>query len=184
MAPTSSGMSADRSGSRHRRLWRTALIFFRQFREKLIEDNVFFMAGAIAFNVLVSLVPLIVLGIGLSGYILNARFGDPTDAVLSLIAENFPQISTLDFTEVLRIPVSELVERRSGFTLFGVASFLWLSTRLVATLRVALRKIFDIRQYRGVLLGKLVDVQAVVVGIILIALNLTVTILFLSLIHI
>ena len=121
MAPTSSGMSADRSGSRHRRLWRTALIFFRQFREKLIEDNVFFMAGAIAFTVLVSLVPLIVLGIGLSGYILNARFGDPTDAVLSLIAENFPQISTFDFTEVLRIPVSELVERRSGFTLFGVA---------------------------------------------------------------
>ena len=178
MAPTSSGMSADRSGSRHRRLWRTALIFFRQFQEKLIEDNVFFMAGAIAFNVLVSLVPLIVLGIGLSGYILNARFGDPTDAVLSLIAENFPQASTLDFTEVLRIPVSELVERRSGFTLFGVVSFLWLSTRLVATLRVALRKIFDIRQYRGALLGKLVDVQAVVVGIILIALNLTVTILF------
>ena len=178
MAPTSSGMSADRSGSRHRRLWRTALIFFRQFREKLIEDNVFFMAGAIAFNVLVSLVPLIVLGIGLSGYILNARFGDPTDAVLSLIAENFPQTATLDFTEVLRIPVSELVERRSGFTLFGVASFFWLSTRLVATLRVALRKIFDIRQYRGALLGKLVDVQAVVVGIILIALNLTITILF------
>jgi len=136
------------------------------------------MAGAIAFNVLVSLVPLIVLGIGLSGYILNARFGDPTDAVLSLIAENFPQISTLDFTEVLRVPVSELVERRSGFTLFGVASFLWLSTRLVATLRVALRRIFDIRQYRGALLGKLVDVQAVVVGIILIALNLTITILF------
>jgi len=98
--------------------------------------------------------------------------------VLSLIAENFPQTSTLDFTEVLRIPVSELVERRSGFTLFGVVSFLWLSTRLVATLRVALRKIFDIRQYRGALLGKLVDVQAVVVGIILIALNLTVTILF------
>ena len=127
---------------------------------------------------LVSLVPLIVLGIGLSGYILNARFGDPTDAVLSLIAENFPQTATLDFAEVLRIPVSELVERRSGFTLFGVVSFVWLSTRLVATLRVALRKIFDIGQYRGALQGKHVDVQAVMVGIILIALNLTVTLLF------
>lgn len=178
MASTGSGMLADRSGSRHRQLPHKALDFSRQFREKLIEDNVFFMAGAIAFNVLVSLVPLIVLGIGLSGYILNARFGDPTDAVLSLIAENFPQTATLDFAEVLRIPVSELVERRSGFTLFGVVSFVWLSTRLVATLRVALRKIFDIGQYRGVLRGKLVDVQAVIVGIILIALNLTVTLLF------
>ena len=178
MASTGSGMLADRSGSRHRQLSYKALDFSHQLREKLIEDNVFFMAGAIAFNVLVSLVPLIVLGIGLSGYILNARFGDPTDAVLSLIAENFPQTATLDFAEVLRIPVSELVERRSGFTLFGVVSFVWLSTRLVATLRVALRKIFDIGQYRGALQGKLVDVQAVMVGIILIALNLTVTLLF------
>ena len=178
MASTGSGMLADRSGSRHRQLSYKALDFSHQLREKLIEDNVFFIAGAIAFNVLVSLVPLIVLGIGLSGYILNARFGDPTDAVLSLIAENFPQTATLDFAEVLRIPVSELVERRSGFTLFGVVSFVWLSTRLVATLRVALRKIFDIGQYRGALQGKLVDVQAVMVGIILIALNLTVTLLF------
>ena len=178
MASTGSGMLADRSGSRHRQLSYKALDFSHQLREKLIEDNVFFIAGAIAFNVLVSLVPLIVLGIGLSGYILNARFGDPTDAVLSLIAENFPQTATLDFAEVLRIPVSELVERRSGFTLFGVVSFVWLSTRLVATLRVALRKIFDIGQYRGALRGKLVDVQAVIVGIILIALNLTVTLLF------
>ena len=178
MASTGSGMLVDRSGSRHRQLSHKALDFSRQLREKLIEDNVFFMAGAIAFNVLVSLVPLIVLGIGLSGYILNARFGDPTDAILSLIAENFPQTATLDFAEVLRIPVSELVERRSGFTLFGVVSFVWLSTRLVATLRVALRKIFNIGQYRGALRGKLVDVQAVMVGIILIALNLTVTLLF------
>ena len=178
MASTGSGMLVDRSGSRHRQLSHKALDFSRQLREKLIEDNVFFMADAIAFNVLVSLVPLIVLGIGLSGYILNARFGDPTDAVLSLIAENFPQTATLDFAEVLRIPVSELVERRSGFTLFGVVSFVWLSTRLVATLRVALRKIFNIGQYRGALRGKLVDVQAVMVGIILIALNLTVTLLF------
>ena len=178
MASTGSGMLVDRSGSRHRQLSHKALDFSRQLREKLIEDNVFFMAGAIAFNVLVSLVPLIVLGIGLSGYILNARFGDPTDAVLSLIAENFPQTATLDFAEVLRIPVSELVERRSGFTLFGVVSFVWLSTRLVATLRAALRKIFNIGQYRGALRGKLVDVQAVMVGIILIALNLTVTLLF------
>ena len=178
MASTGSGMLVDRSGSRHRQLSHKALDFSRQLREKLIEDNVFFMAGAIAFNVLVSLVPLIVLGIGLSGYILNARFGDPTDAVLSLIAENFPQTATLDFAEVLRIPVSELVERRSGFTLFGIVSFVWLSTRLVSTLRVALRKIFNIGQYRGALRGKLVDVQAVMVGIILIALNLTVTLLF------
>ena len=178
MASTGSGMLTDRSGSRHRQLSHKVLDVSRQFREKLIEDNVFFMAGAIAFNVLVSLVPLIVLGIGLSGYILNARFGDPTDAVLSLIAENFPQTATLDFAEVLRIPVSELIERRSGFTFFGVVSFVWLSTRLVATLRVALRKIFDIGQYRGALRGKLVDVQAVIVGIILITLNLTVTLLF------
>jgi hypothetical protein len=54
MGSTASRMLADRSGSRHRQQWYAALKFFRQFREELIEDNVFFMAGTIAFNVLVS----------------------------------------------------------------------------------------------------------------------------------
>ncbi|HIB08443.1 MAG TPA: YihY/virulence factor BrkB family protein, partial [Gemmatimonadetes bacterium] len=178
MASTAHGRAADHSGPRYHRPWYHILGFSRQFREKFIEDDVFFMAGAIAFNVLVSLVPLIVLVIGLSGYILSARFGDPTDAVLSLIAQILPQTGTIDFTEVLRITVSELVEQRTGFTLFGVLWFVWLSTRLVATLRVALRKIFGIRQYRRALWGKLIDVQAVIVGIFLLALNLSVTIVF------
>ena len=178
MASHGSGMLDDRSGPLHLQLRHQAVQFFHQCREKLIKDDVFFMAGAIAFNVLISLVPLVVLVIGLSMYVLNARFGDPTDAILSLIADNFPQTESLNFAEALRIPVSELVGRRSSFTIFGVLSFVWLSTRLVATLRVALRKIFNISQQRRVLWGKLVDLQAVIVGMSLLALNLAITVVF------
>jgi membrane protein len=116
--------------------------FLRRLWQKSAEDDVFFMAGAIAFNVIVALMPLLILGIGLSGYLVSARFGDPTEAVLSMLGDNLPQTGTGELIELLRGPITGLVERRSGFTLVGAISFVWLGTRLVATLRVALREIF------------------------------------------
>ena len=119
--------------------------FFRRLWQKSVEDDVFFMAGAIAFNVLVALVPLLILGIGLTGYVLSARFGNPTNAVLSLLGDNLPLAGDgLAVTEALSGPVAALVDQRTGFTVLGAVFFLWLSTRLVASLRIALREIFDI----------------------------------------
>ncbi len=83
-------MSAARTVPRHHRYDYRVREFFRRLWQKSLEDQGFFMAGAIAFNVLVALVPLLILGIGLTGYMLSARFGDPTDAVLSLVTDNLP----------------------------------------------------------------------------------------------
>ena len=151
--------------------------FLRRLWDKSAEDEIFFMAGAIAFNVLVALVPLIILGVGLTGYVLSARFPDPTDAVLALFGDNLPLTGGgLDVVESLRGPVAGLVEQRTGFTVFGALFFIWVSTRLVASLRVVLRKIFDIEQQRSILRGKIFDVQAVIVGVVLVTLNLGVTV--------
>jgi len=135
------------------------------------------MAGAIAFNVMVALVPLLILGIGVAGYMLSARFGDPTEAVLALVAEGLPESGTdVGLTELLRGPVSGLVEGRYGFTLVGSVFFVWLATRLVSTLRIALREIFDIGQARGIVMGKLFDIGMVIVGVLLLTLNLGLTV--------
>ncbi len=151
--------------------------FFRRLWEKSVEDEIFFMAGAIAFNVVVALIPLLILGIGVAGYVLSARFGDPTEAVLALVAEGLPESGTdVGLTELLRGPVSSMVEGRYGFTLVGSLVFIWIATRLVSTLRIALREIFDVGQARGILLGKLFDAGMVIVGVLLLTLNLGVTI--------
>ncbi len=152
--------------------------FTRRLWQKSVEDDVFFMAGAIAFNMLVALVPLLILGIGLTGYILSARFGDPTDAILALVADNLPQAGDgVVLVEALRAPITSMVERRTGFTVLGAVFFIWISTRLVTTLRIALREIFDIGQQRGIVMGKLFDIQVVLIGVALLTLNLGVTVL-------
>ncbi len=172
-------MTKKRAVPRHHRLGYRVPEFLRRLWQKSVEDEVFFMAGAVAFNVLIALVPLLILGIGLTGFVLSARFGDPTDAVLALVADNLPQAGEgVALVEAFRAPVSSLVERRTGFTVFGALFLVWVSTRLVATLRIALREIFDLGRQRGVLMGKLFDIQAVLIGVSLLTLNLGVTVAF------
>ena len=172
-------MTKKRAVPRHHRLGYRVAEFLRRLWQKSVEDEVFFMAGAIAFNVLIAIVPLLILGIGLTGFVLSARFGDPTDAVLALVADNLPQAGEgVALVEAFRAPVSSLVERRTGFTVFGALFLVWVSTRLVATLRIALREIFDLGRQRGVLMGKLFDIQAVLIGVSLLTLNLGVTVAF------
>lgn len=135
------------------------------------------MAGAIAFNLAVALVPLLILGIGVAGYVLSARFGDPTEAILGLLGEGLPATGTgTGLPDLLRGPVSQLVEGRYGFTLVGALVFVFLATRLVGSLRIALREIFDVAQARGIVHGKLFDVVMVVLGVLLLTLNLGVTV--------
>lgn len=172
-------MTKKRAVPRHHRLGYRVPEFLLRLWQKSVEDEVFFMAGAIAFNVLIALVPLLILGIGLTGFVLSARFGDPTDAILALVADNLPQAGEgVALVEAFRAPVSSLVERRTGFTVFGALFLVWVSTRLVATLRIALREIFDLGRQRGVLMGKLFDIQAVLIGVSLLTLNLGVTVAF------
>jgi len=172
-------VTKKRAVPRHHRLGYRVPEFLLRLWQKSVEDEVFFMAGAIAFNVLIALVPLLILGIGLTGFVLSARFGDPTDVVLALVADNLPQAGEgVALVEAFRAPVSSLVERRTGFTVFGALFLVWVSTRLVATLRIALREIFDLGRQRGVLMGKLFDIQAVLIGVSLLTLNLGVTVAF------
>jgi membrane protein len=151
--------------------------FLRRLWTKVQEDDVFFMAGAVAFNLLVAALPLVLLGVGLTGYFLAAQFGDPAEASRALVAAMMPHgAGDVDVAALAQAVVSGVLEQRSGFTLFGALLFTWLATRLVGTLRVALREIFDIGRDRGVLRGKLFDMLVVVVGALLLTLNLGVTI--------
>jgi membrane protein len=82
----------------------------------------------------------------------------------------------VDVADLVRAVVTGVLEQRTGFTLFGALLFAWFATRLVGTLRVALREIFDIGRDRGILMGKLFDLMVVVLGALLLALNLGITI--------
>jgi len=153
--------------------------FTRRLWDKVLEDDVFVMASAVAFNMLIAAIPLALLGIGLTGYVLSAQVTDPVEAIVTMLVGNLPQATAgVDPSGVARGIVSGVLERRTGFTFLGALFFAWLATRLVGTLRAVLREIFDIAQARGIIRGKLFDMQVVVVGVLLLTLNLGITVAF------
>ena len=135
------------------------------------------MAGAITFNLLVALVPLILLFIGISGFVLTSRFPDPASVLIPFLLGNLPTVGgEVDLVARVQGVIESLLAERAGFSLVGFLVFVWISTRLVGTLRTALREIFDFPHGRGIIRGKLFDAVMVVVGGLLFVVNIGITV--------
>jgi membrane protein len=152
--------------------------FVARVLSKADEDNIFFMAGAITFNLLVAFLPLIVFFVGISGFVLTSRFPDPAPVLMDFLIGNLPTAGGEVDTLVARVQgiIDSLVESRGRFSLVGFLVLAWISTRLVGTLRTVLREIFDFPHGRGIVKGKLFDVLMVVVGGLLLILNIGITV--------
>ncbi|GEM_PF-134432 len=157
--------------------WKEGRAFFTDLVQRLARSDLFFMAGAITFNVLVALVPLILLIVGISGYVVTARFGHPTPELLRVLLAYLPEVQgDIELVQTVGRIVEGIVEERTGFTLVGAVVLAWISTRLVATLRVVLRNIFSPDEDRGFLTGKIFDLQVVLLGGFLLLLNMAATV--------
>ncbi len=155
-----------------RRFWE----FVLRVVSKAGEDNIFFMAGAITFNVLVAVVPILLLVLGISGFILTSRFPDPTSVLIPFLLGNLPSVGgDVDLVARVEGVIEALLGDRAGLSLVGLAVLVWISTRLVGTLRTTLREVFDFTHSRGIIEGKLFDALMVVVGGVLFIVNLGIT---------
>lgn len=144
---------------------------------KADEDRIFLLAGAITFNVLVAFVPLLLLAAGIAGFVLSARVGDPAGLIVDLILDAVPAVGgEIDLVVGVRSFVETLLSERAGYSLVGAVVFIWLSTRLMGTLRSVLGDVFDIGQDRGIIAGKLFDAGLVVLAGILVTVNLGLTV--------
>jgi membrane protein len=141
----------------------SARAFLGEMWRKLERDDAFLLSAAVAWGVLFSAIPFLALGIGLTGFVLSARFDDPTDAVVTLFARNLPR--------VLEALVGEVMSNRTGLTVVASLLFVWLATRLSGTLRSALSTVFETDLRRNIFHGKLFDVGAVLLGVVLVTLN-------------
>jgi uncharacterized BrkB/YihY/UPF0761 family membrane protein len=85
--------------------------------------------------------------------------------MVGLIENYIPEMgSDIDLLAEIESGISGLVDSRAGYSIVGSLLFVWLSTRLVGTLRIALREVFDVEGERGVFRGKIYDLQVVVLG--------------------
>lgn len=158
-----------------RRILITAGDFLRRVIRKAEEDNIFFLAGAIAFNVVIAFVPLLIVVLGIAGTILRIQQTDPTSTLLEYIYRALPEVNP-EFEQAIGDLLNDFVTQSTGLISVGTIVLLWVATRLVGTLRTVLNEIFDIHQARGFLAGKLFDLQMVIAAGTLFALSVSMTI--------
>lgn len=156
------------------RIARGVLDFGKRVFDKAGQDNIFFLAGGIAFNVLVAAVPFLLLIVAIFGFVLKTTIDDPQQAAVEYVVEYLPASQQLvrwtrDFT-------TDLIAGRTRFGLLGLALFVWTATRLFGSLRSVLRDIFDLQEDRGIVGGKIYDTKMVIVAGTLFLANTSVTI--------
>ncbi|HUF14155.1 MAG TPA: YihY/virulence factor BrkB family protein [Longimicrobiales bacterium] len=161
--------------SRLRRAFDDARRFLALVYQKAAEDRIFFLAGAIAFNVLVAFVPLILAVLGITTAVLRQQNADVTGVLMNYVMGALPDAGE-DFREKVRTLFEGFTDASTGLLGIGTVFFVWIATRLVGTLRTVLGEVFDLTRDRGIIAGKLFDLKMVVAAGSLFAVNVGVTI--------
>jgi membrane protein len=158
-----------------RRFSRGFLHFASRVWNKAGDDDIFFLAGGIAFNFLIAAIPFLLLLISVIGFVLQASVDDPQGAVVEYVLDILPASPRV--VEFTREIVGQVVGERTRFGILGLLLLVWVSTRVIGSLRSALRQVFDIREDRGIIAGKIFDAKMVVVAGTLFVANTAITIL-------
>ncbi len=121
-----------------------------------------FLAGGLAFNVLLALVPFVLLLVaGLSTLLGN----EPERAATTVtnLVQGFLPIDDPSAAELLRRVVHDILSTRGSVGIYSAIGFAWFSTRLFGSLRSCLSLVFD-KDDHGIVTGKLFDFLATFVS--------------------
>ena len=133
-----------------------------QALRKFNDDDGFFLSSGIAFNILISLVPFIMLLLALVGtYLYNDQ-----GALNRFLAYSRDVAPTLGPKGMKTF--TEVIQSRHIVGILGCVGLLWISTRVFRSFRVALNIVFRAQERRGMLRGIIDDLLMIVlVGILL-----------------
>lgn len=142
-----------------RRIGRWISFYFRNLWNKASDDQVLFMASGIAFNVLVTIVPLLLISISILGIMIESSSA-AREQILSFIQRVMPLASAQ--AESL---LFSLVEDRGLIGTVGLVGLVWAASRLFGSLRTVLEVVFEIppEDRLGLVEGKIHDLKLVVV---------------------
>lgn len=140
--------------------------YSRRVWDNSAEDNIFFLAGGIAFNLLLAIVPFFLLLAGGLGYFLEHTPEVRAREIAALVATLLPMESTDASQPVVRL-LMQILESRGTVQLVSAIGFVWFSTRLFGSVRSVLASIFDIESDRGIIAGKIFDIKVTIVATIL-----------------
>jgi membrane protein len=166
--------------------WATLKDYVVRVAEKADDDNVFVLSSGLTFSVVAASIPFLFILVALISLTLEAAAEaasvEPIDQLRRYLDAIVPVLGEGSGVGAERSLPEEVIEgvvnRGREIGLISFVAFVWLSTRLFGSVRAILREIFDLRQSRGVIQGKIFDAQMVLVSSVLVVLNIGITIVF------
>ena len=133
------------------------------------EDNVFFLAGGLAFNILLAAVPFFLLVVTGLTFLLDSDAASSSALITSMLEALLPPQADAVRTAILQI-LNDVLGARTSLAIYSAIGFVWFSTRLFGSLRSVLAEVFDIENERGIVAGKIFDIQITIIASVLIVL--------------
>ena len=148
------------------RVWSTLRDYLKRIWDNAGDDNIFFLAGAIAFNILLAAVPFVLLLLSGLGYLLNQSEAQSSASLWAFIDQLLPPHAQGADTPIHNL-LNDVMASRGTVGLYGLIGFVWFSTRLFGTLRAVLGEVFDIEEGRSIIGGKLFDIRITIFSTVL-----------------
>jgi membrane protein len=132
------------------------------------EDNIFFLAGGIAFNIILAAVPFFLLLVSGLATLLNHSAEVSFGEALALVDRLLPPHAETGESPLHKL-LYDAMQLSGRIGLYSAIGFVWFSTRLFGSLRSVLADVFDIESERGIVGGKIFDIQITILATLIVA---------------
>ncbi|MDE3172858.1 MAG: YihY/virulence factor BrkB family protein [Gemmatimonadota bacterium] len=138
--------------------------------DNAFEDNFLFLASGVAFDILLASVPFVITLVSGVTFVLNLSPALSNAEILDVVDHMLPHQTDVLGRFVHRV-IDDALRGHHSLGIWSAIIFLFLSTRLFASLRIVLAEVFDIETRRGIIEGKLFDVKMTLVASVLFVAN-------------
>ena len=139
----------------------------RMIWRKLKDDDVLFLASGLAFNGILTLLPMLFLSAAVVGTLLNSDAAS-IDQVNNFLDALFPQQQYAEeIKSSIRSVVSEIITYRRSIGLVGITVLVWTVTSIFDAVRTVLHRIYELKRTRSLLSSLMHDIGFIFLAFIL-----------------
>lgn len=136
----------------------TVWFYFYRIGKKLFEEDILFLASGLAFNGILTMIPLLLLAASALGVFLNSSQAAMSQVNDILNAVFPPQPFATSIKDSILLVLSDIIDYRRSIGIFGVVILMWTATSLFDALRSVLHRIYHLKRTRGFFVSLLHDV--------------------------
>lgn len=144
-----------------------AQFYATRILKKLVDDDVLFLASGLAFNGILTMIPILLLGASALGVFLNSSQAgvEQINEVLDTIFPPQPFAASIKASIVGVI--SDVINYRHSIGAFAALILMWTATSLFGALRSALHRIYQVQRTRGFFVSLAHDLLFILLFIVL-----------------